>query len=323
MFPSLLYWLVLPLIPFIVAEQLWPVGDAPRWRDYGTNLLISLSTVYLSLPLGIVAGLLSAHARHLLPWEPVSFTFHNIGAIPIAGPALEILAMIFVPLFLHDFWFYWSHRIEHKVPVLWAFHRLHHSDEHMNTSTWARDHFLQNAWRAFFSVFTLGLIVDLDLTEAGKAALYSNMFLAGLSLFYHSAIRARLPWLDRILVTPQVHRIITPSIRNTTTRISLMPYRFSTSCSGPTIGLARKSSPPPASVRHSQRRARFGQPNLAPWLQSGACCFQGAAFVALNSLSTGVIRWDEKAGLRTGCCTLPSYRRAQGTDKKETGHEEG
>jgi hypothetical protein len=118
MFPSLLYWLVLPLIPFIVAEQLWPVADAPRWRDYGMNLLISLSTVYLSLPLGIVAGLLSAHARHLLPWKSFSFTFHNIGAIPIAGPALEILAMIFVPLFLHDFWFYWSHRIEHKVPVL-------------------------------------------------------------------------------------------------------------------------------------------------------------------------------------------------------------
>jgi len=93
------------------------------------------------------------------------------------------------------------------VPILWAFHKLHHSDELMNTSTWARDHFLQNVWRAFFSVFTLGMIVDLDLTEAGKAALYSNMFLTGLSLFYHSAIRARLPWLDRILVTPQVHRI--------------------------------------------------------------------------------------------------------------------
>ncbi len=207
MFPSLLYWLVLPLIPFIVAERLWPVGDAPRWRDYSMNLLISLSTVYLSLPLGIVAGLLSARVRPLLLWKPISLTFNNIGAIPLAGPALEILAMIFVPLFLHDFWFYWSHRIEHKVPVLWAFHRLHHSDEHMNTSTWARDHFLQSAWRAFFSVFTLGMIVDLDLTEAGKAALYSNMFLAGLSLFYHSAIRARLPWLDRILVTPQVHRI--------------------------------------------------------------------------------------------------------------------
>ena len=51
------------------------------------------------------------------------------------------------------------------------------------------------------------MIVDLDFVEAGKAALYSSMFLVGLSMFYHSPIRVRLPWLDRILVTPQVHRI--------------------------------------------------------------------------------------------------------------------
>jgi sterol desaturase/sphingolipid hydroxylase (fatty acid hydroxylase superfamily) len=77
----------------------------------------------------------------------------------------------------------------------------------MNTSTWARDHFLQEGWRSFFSVFTLGLIVDLSLKEAGEAAFYSTVFLIGLSMFYHSAIRVQLPWLDRILVTPQVHRI--------------------------------------------------------------------------------------------------------------------
>jgi sterol desaturase/sphingolipid hydroxylase (fatty acid hydroxylase superfamily) len=90
---------------------------------------------------------------------------------------------------------------------LWTFHRIHHSDELMNASTWARDHFLQNSWRAFFSIFTLGLIVDLDLSEAGKAALYSNIFLMALSMFCHSAIRVQIPWLDRVLVTPQVHRI--------------------------------------------------------------------------------------------------------------------
>ena len=206
-FPGLLYWSVLPLIPFIIAEQIWPVGEAPRARDYGMNILISLSTVYLSMPLGIFAGLWSAQLCHLLPWKPISFTFNSIGAVPIVGPGLEILTMIFVPLFLHDLWFYWAHRLEHKVPVLWAFHRIHHSDERMSTATWARDHFMQESWRAFFSVFTLGLIVDLDLSEAGKAALYSNMFLFGLSMFYHSAIRVQLPWFDRILVTPQVHRI--------------------------------------------------------------------------------------------------------------------
>ncbi len=207
MFPGIVYWLLLPMIPFIVAEQLRPVVKAPGLRDYWLNILISLSTAFMSLPLGIAAGLWSGKLRQLLPWKPFSFSFNLIGAIPIVGSAFEVLAMIFIPLLIHDCWFYWSHRIEHKVPALWEFHKLHHSDELMNTTTWARDHFLQEGWRAFFSVFTLGLFIDLGLAEAGKAALYSTVFLIGLSMFYHSAIRIQLPWLDYILVTPQVHRI--------------------------------------------------------------------------------------------------------------------
>jgi sterol desaturase/sphingolipid hydroxylase (fatty acid hydroxylase superfamily) len=207
LFPGVLYWAVLPLVPFIVLEQIHPVGKPPRARDYGLNILILLTTVALSAPLGISAGLWSSQLRQYLPWEPISFTFDSIAAIPLVGPPLEVLAMIFVPLFLHDLWFYWAHRLEHKVPILWEFHKLHHSDENMNTSTWARDHFMQAAWTAFFPAFTLGLVFDLSLAEAGKAALYSNLFLMTLSMFYHSAIRVQLPWLDRILVTPQVHRV--------------------------------------------------------------------------------------------------------------------
>jgi len=206
-FPGFLYWFILPVIPFIIAEQIHPVGSAPRLRDYWLNLLISLSTTFLSLPLGIFAGLCSSRLRHFLPWKPMSWSFHSIAAVPFVGPGLELAAMILVPLFIHDCWFYWSHRVEHRVPVLWEFHKLHHSDELMNTTTWARDHFLQEGWRAFFSIFTLGLFIDLSLAEAGKAALYSTMFLVTLSMFYHSAIRIQLPWLDFIFVTPQVHRI--------------------------------------------------------------------------------------------------------------------
>src|SRR5947207_3291340 len=206
-FPGIVYWLLLPLIPFIVAEQLRPVGRAPRFRDYWLNIFISLSTAYVSRPLGIAAGLLSEQLRHLLPWKPLSFSFRDLGTLPVLGPELQIVAMIFIPLFIHDCWFYWSHRVEHRLPVLWQFHKLHHGDELMNTTTWARDHFLQEGWRAFFSIFTLGLFVDLKLADAGKAALYSAMFLVALSMFYHSAIRIHLSWLDYLVVTPQVHRI--------------------------------------------------------------------------------------------------------------------
>lgn len=206
-FPGFLYWFVLPLIPFFIAERLWPVDKAPSLREYGTNLLITLSMAYLAMPIGIIAGLCSAQVRDHLPWEPISFTFSSIGTVPVVGPVLEIVTMTFVALFLHDCWYYWAHRLEHKIPVLWQFHKLHHDDEHMNTATWARVHFLEGNWIAFFSMFTLGLIIDLQLKEAGRAALYSSMIVAGLSMFYHASIRIQLPWLDRLIVTPQVHRI--------------------------------------------------------------------------------------------------------------------
>jgi len=67
MFPDFLIWTVLPMIPFIIAEQWWPVGVAPRWRDYSMNILLSLSTAFLSLPLGTAAGLWSGQLRHGAP----------------------------------------------------------------------------------------------------------------------------------------------------------------------------------------------------------------------------------------------------------------
>ena len=129
----------------------------------------------------------------------------------------------------------------------------------MNTSTWARDHFLQNSWRSFFSVFTLGLFFDLDFADAGKAALYSFMFLAGLSLFYHSAIRVQLPWLDRILVTPQVHRIhhsidAVHHNRNFADALPVFDIIF-----GTYHRPEREEFPPPAWVRSTERRAPSGR----------------------------------------------------------------
>jgi len=68
MSPGMLVWVVLPLIPFIIAEQIWPVHRKPRIRDYGMNILIALTTPYLAMPLGIAAGLWSKQVREWLPW---------------------------------------------------------------------------------------------------------------------------------------------------------------------------------------------------------------------------------------------------------------
>jgi sterol desaturase/sphingolipid hydroxylase (fatty acid hydroxylase superfamily) len=207
MAPMVLLFSVGAIIPFAVLEQIRPVGERPRVRAYMTNILVSVSGLVLSYPFGVLAGLWSGQVRAHLPWHPISFSFSDIGKLPTVGPTLEVLAMIVVPLILHEGWFYFAHRLEHRVPLLWEFHKIHHSDENMNVSTYERDHFLQTAFRAFFSVFTLGLVFDLELTDAGQAAFYSSVFLSLWSMFYHSAIRIELPWLDQVLMTPQVHRL--------------------------------------------------------------------------------------------------------------------
>ena len=195
------------LIPFIVAEQLWPVNRRPTWRDYGFNILVSTSTLLLALPFGVLSGMGAAALRSALPWTPIGFSYDSIASVPVVGHALAIVAMTIVPILFHDLWFYWAHRIEHRVAFLWEFHKLHHSDELLNCSTWARDHFMQATWITVFPAFGLGLVFDISAVQAGMAALLSTLFLSLLSMFYHSAIKIELPWLDRVLVTPQVHRI--------------------------------------------------------------------------------------------------------------------
>jgi sterol desaturase/sphingolipid hydroxylase (fatty acid hydroxylase superfamily) len=207
MFEGKVLWTVLPLVPFVIAEQLRPAGVRPAWRDYLSNVIISLSTAVLMIPFGLAAGRVAQLLRARLPWAPLGFSFDAVGRVPVVGPALELLVMVAVPLFLHDLWFYWAHRISHKVPLLWELHKLHHSDQRMNWSTFARDQFTQAIWTAFFPVLTLGLVVDLDLRQAGRAALYANMFFIPWTMFCHSAVRVCLPRLDRVLVTPQVHRL--------------------------------------------------------------------------------------------------------------------
>ncbi|WP_165938499.1 sterol desaturase family protein [Parafrankia sp. BMG5.11] len=195
------------LLPFIVAEQLRPVHRRPGWRDYSINILISASTIFLAMPLGVLIGLATERLRHALPWESVGFSYDTIAQVPAIGGMLAVMAMAIVPIVVHDVAFYWAHRIEHRVPFLWEFHKLHHSDELMNCSTWARDHFLQAIWVTVFPALALGLVFDISAFQAGQAALLSGLLLSFLSMFYHSAIRIELPWLDRVVVTPQVYSL--------------------------------------------------------------------------------------------------------------------
>jgi sterol desaturase/sphingolipid hydroxylase (fatty acid hydroxylase superfamily) len=57
--------------------------------------------------------------------------------------ALVVLAML-VEALVTDFFFYWFHRCQHTVSVLWQAHMLHHSDMALNVTTTHRVHFVEH-----------------------------------------------------------------------------------------------------------------------------------------------------------------------------------
>ncbi|MCX8515728.1 MAG: sterol desaturase family protein, partial [Alphaproteobacteria bacterium] len=57
-----------------------------------------------------------------------------------------------IDLLIYDFYIYWWHRLNHALPVLWRFHRVHHLDENLDATTAVRFHagevLLSSLWRA-------------------------------------------------------------------------------------------------------------------------------------------------------------------------------
>jgi len=107
-------------------------------------------------------------------------------------------------MLLMDGWTWSWHRACHRIPVLWRFHRVHHSDQAMDVTTAFRFHPVELLISAFAR---LPLLVALGLT-ATELLLYETLLLAS-SQYQHSALSCS-GWdrvLRRLLVTPSVHRV--------------------------------------------------------------------------------------------------------------------
>lgn len=110
-----------------------------------------------------------------------------------------------VAILLLDFWTYWWHRLNHRIPFLWRFHSVHHTDPKMDVTTASRFHFGEIILSSILRIPVLLLIG----AEIWQLAIYEAMLFAVVQ-FHHANIV--LPdWLDRflriVIVTPAMHKI--------------------------------------------------------------------------------------------------------------------
>jgi len=112
-----------------------------------------------------------------------------------------------------DFFQYWMHRLEHKLPVLWFFHRTHHSDAHMNSSTSLR----QSLGGAMLGFFLTSIPAAIVCGGGMLPYLGSLILFSGWGYFNHANIRVPLGPLGVVLSGPQWHRIhhgVSPQYHN-------------------------------------------------------------------------------------------------------------
>ena len=111
-----------------------------------------------------------------------------------------VLVWLFT-LLAWDFGFYWLHRLHHTYRVLWAVHVVHHQGEHYNLSLGVRNSWYSSLTSIPFFMLLALIGVPLDVFVTVSILHYTIQF------FNHSAIIPHLGWLEKIMVTPQHHRV--------------------------------------------------------------------------------------------------------------------
>jgi len=105
--------------------------------------------------------------------------------------------------FVYDFFYYWFHRLQHQWPLLWAQHKLHHSEEALNATTTFRHHWLEDLLRVFLIVLPMSMVFDLKPATAGAAAFVVGWW----PVLIHANLRLHLGPFARVIAGPQGHRI--------------------------------------------------------------------------------------------------------------------
>lgn len=195
-------------------ERLSPLRRARR-SLFG-RLLVNLT--FAAVAFATVALTVRPAAEVMLGWTQRSaFGLLQLPALPAAiRPVLAFLLM--------DLSFYWWHRANHRIPLLWRFHNVHHIDPDLDVSTAFRFHFGELAFSSAFRITQIGLIAP----SPWAYAAYEFVFQAG-TLFHHSNVRLPIRaerLLNRMLVTPRMHGIHHSQVREETNSnyASVLPW---------------------------------------------------------------------------------------------------
>lgn len=130
---------------------------------------------------------------------------YKLGVFQNAGH-IHAAVLIIAAVIILDFWAaYLPHFLMHKIPLLWRFHAVHHSDTMIDVTTAFRQHPGETIWRVLFQtagVLIFGfplyvLVIYLTLSALNAQLEHTNIYLP----------KKLDKFLQLVFVTPNMHKL--------------------------------------------------------------------------------------------------------------------
>jgi sterol desaturase/sphingolipid hydroxylase (fatty acid hydroxylase superfamily) len=198
-----------------IPQRIAPAQRRAFLRELPVDLACWLASTSLPFLLGPLLLLLSwaGMLAGLLLLRPV---FGPPAAdAPAPGAPMLFLAAV-LAFACGDFMLYWSHRLFHRVPLLWRAHRLHHAPAVLTPITafrfWPQEHLAHLSGNVLGQGFGLGLcMAAAGMRVSALTVLGVNVVSLAWGLAFahlrHSHVPLGFPrWLSFVLVSPHMHQ---------------------------------------------------------------------------------------------------------------------
>ncbi|ADN75418.1 fatty acid hydroxylase [Ferrimonas balearica DSM 9799] len=180
-------------------------------HDVGLWVINRLIRVGLLAPVVLTMVPIALGTTELLEWAFGTFT-------PLAWSATTITALFTLALFVaDDFSRFFLHWLMHRIPVLWDFHKVHHSAEVLTPMTIYRSHPLESYLYACRMALTQGIVVGLGYYLFGPVLTMQDILGANVFVFLFNVMGSNLrhshlwlSWGDRLedwFISPAQHQV--------------------------------------------------------------------------------------------------------------------
>lgn len=171
----------------------------PQWNKLGRQEVNDVLHLLFSAVPGEQVGRMLVYA--CLPYVSGQLPLVAEGRLWPSGLSFPI--QVALALVLFEAGNYALHYASHHVGWLWSFHRLHHTSERITMTKGFRRNIQEATLEATLALSTAALFG----VPAGVLHWLASLQISG-TIFSHANVQMAVPaWLQRIVITPAVHRI--------------------------------------------------------------------------------------------------------------------